>query len=314
MAKQEKSYEVTDYGWLVAMSFVFLALVAIALWREVFPSWRPVQKTFRNDLQKYAGVEKADSFQIGIKQIWIPKINVVDRCVTCHLGYDWGTILPATLGEPLMPHPNLPYMDKHSFQQFGCTPCHGGQGWATTAEAAHGDKGWNDPMLSANLAKRYGLTRGELMQMRCNYCHRHDVATSGMEQINAAKILFKAKKCIVCHTVEGRGGATAPEITYFGDKDPELVDFSHVNGARTLFNWNYQHLMDPDKVSPHTTMPTFNFTPDEARDLTLLLLSWRREIFPPEYIPAPLEASATPTPTASATPSPAASPAPTKAP
>ena len=83
--------------------------------------------------------------------------------------------------------------------------------------------------------------------MRCNYCHRHDVATPGMDQINAAKKLFKKKKCIVCHTVEGRGGATAPEITYFGDKDPELVDFSHVTGVRTLFNWNYQHLMAPDQ-------------------------------------------------------------------
>ncbi len=219
-------------------------------------------------------------------------------------------VLPATLGEPLMPHPNLPYMDKHPFQQFGCTPCHGGQGWATTAEAAHGDQGWNDPMLSASLAKRYGLTRAELMQMRCNYCHRHDVATQGMEQINAAKILFKAKKCIVCHTVEGRGGATAPEITYFGDKDPELVDFSHVTGARTLFNWNYQHLMDPDKVSPHTTMPTFNFQPEEARALTLLLLSWRHEIFPPEYIPAPLEAVPSPEASPSTVPSPAAAPSP----
>jgi hypothetical protein len=25
------------------------------------------------------------------------------------------------------------------------------------------------------------------------------------------------------HTVEGRGGATAPEIIYFGDEDPERV-------------------------------------------------------------------------------------------
>ncbi len=304
MASNQQSYEATDYGWLVAMSFVFLALVALALWREAFPSWRPIQRTFRNTLQKYAGVEKADAFQSGIKQIWIPKINVVDRCVTCHLGYDWGAVLPATLGEPLMPHPNLPYMDQHPFQQFGCTPCHGGQGWATTAEAAHGDHGWNDPMLWTGIATRYDLTRGELMQMRCNYCHRHDVATPGMDQINAAKQLFKKKKCIVCHTVEGRGGATAPEITYFGDKDPELLDFSHVTGVNTLFNWNYEHLMAPDQISPHTVMPTFNFTPEQARDLTLLLLSWRREIFPPEYIPAPLEAMPSPEASPSAAPSP----------
>ena len=96
-----------------------------------------------------------------------------------------------------------------------------------------------------------------------------------------AKKLFKARKCIVCHTLEGRRGATAAEITYFGDKDPELIDFSHVIGARTLFNWNYQHLTEPDKVSPHTTMPTYNFQPEEARDLTLLLLSWSARYFHP---------------------------------
>ena len=161
-------------------------------------------------------------------------------------------------------------------------------------------------MLSTAIATRYGLTRGELMQMRCNFCHRHDVATPGMDQINEAKQLLKKKKCLVCHTVEGRGGATAPEITYFGDKDPELVDFTHVTGERTLFNWNYQHLMAPDVVSPHTVMSTFNFTPDQARDLTLLLLSWRREIFPPEYIPAPIEGLPSPEASPSAAPSPAA--------
>jgi len=306
MPSSEQSYEARDYGWLVAMSFIFLVLVVLALWREIFPTWRPTQRRFQAALQKYAGVQKADAFTYGIKQIWIPKIRVVDRCVTCHLGYEWAGVLPADLPEPLTPHPQLPYLDKHPFQQFGCTPCHGGQGWATNSGAAHGDKDWDDPLLSVGLAKRYGLSEPEMIQMRCNYCHRHDVETPGMAEINLAKHLFKAKKCIVCHTVEGRGGATAPEISFFGDKDPELLDFSHVTGKRTLFNWNYQHLMNPDTVSPHTTMPTFNFQPEEARALTLMLLSWRREIFPPEYIPAPLEAMPTPEASPSSAPSPAA--------
>jgi hypothetical protein len=60
------------------------------------------------------------------------------------------------------------------------------------------------------------------------------VSTPGMEQINAAKKLFNARKCIVRHAVEGGGGATKPEITYFGDKNLELVDFSHVTPALTL--------------------------------------------------------------------------------
>ena len=31
-------------------------------------------------------------------------------------------------------------------------------------------------------------------------------------------------------------------------------------------------------------MPDFNFKPEESRALTLLLLSWRRLTYPPEYI------------------------------
>src|ERR1700676_1328789 len=91
-------------------------------------------------------------------------------------------------------------------------------------------------------------------------------------------------------------------------------DRAMAHGLRTLFNWNYQHLMEPDKILPHTTMPTFNFQPEEARDLTLLMLSWRREMFPPEYIPAPIEAVAVPAPSPSAAPSPAPTPKPTAVP
>ena len=150
-------------------------------------------------------------------------------------------------------------------------------------------------MLSFAIAGRYGLQEADLIQMRCNFCHRHDFATSGMDQINLGKKLYKENKCRLCHRVEGHGGTKAPELTYFGDKDPELVDFSQVSGAHTVFNWTYEHLMVPDKISPKTTMPTFGFKPQEARALTLVRLSWRREEFSPEYIPPPIEeAPATP--------------------
>jgi cytochrome c2 len=289
MEPANQSFESRDFGWLVAVSFVFLALMVFALWREFHPPWRPVQARFRVALEKYGGTEHARTFTPGIKQIWVAKIHLVDRCTTCHLGYEWSSILPASLPQPLAPHPDLPYMDKHPFQDFGCTTCHGGQGWATSKDAAHGDKNWNDPMLSSTIASRYGLQQGDLIQMRCNFCHRHDVATPGMEQINLGKKLYKENRCRLCHSVEGHGGTKAPELTYFGDRNPELVDFSHVSGAHTVFNWTYEHLMVPDKISPKTTMPTFGFKPEEARALTLVLLSWRREEFPPEYIPPPIE-------------------------
>ena len=117
-------------------------------------------------------------------------------------------------------------MAKHEFAKFGCTPCHGGDGAATTLAGAHqGGRGWDDPMLSNALAARNGLTMNEMIQMRCNFCHRHDVATPAMDEINLAKQLFKKKKCLLCHVVEGRGGATGPELTYEGDRNPELLNF-----------------------------------------------------------------------------------------
>ena len=199
------------------------------------------------------------------------------------------------------------WLAKHEFARFGCTPCHGGDGAATTIAGAHqGGTGWDDPMLSHALAAQNGLTMNEMIQMRCNFCHRHDAATPGMEEINLAKQLFKKKKCLVCHVVEGRGGATGPELTYEGDRNPELLNFAHVKGAHTFFNWNVEHLTQASVVSPGTQMPDFNLQPDDSRALTLLLLSWRRLTYPPEYIPDPEVAAAamqpSPTPTATATP------------
>ena len=85
-----------------------------------------------------------------------------------------------------------------------------------------------------------------------------------------------------------------------------------MHGEHTMFNWNVQHLTQASVVSPNTQMPDFNFKPEESRALTLLLLSWRRLTYPPEYIPDPEVAAAamqpSPSPASSATPAPAATP------
>src|SRR5262249_15046991 len=91
--------------------------------------------------------------------------------------------------------------------------------------------------------------------------------------------------------VEGRGGLKAPDLTYIGDKNPELFDFTHVTGEHTAFNWHVQHLTHADTVSTGTAMPDFDFAPEEARALALLLLSWRRQTFPPRYLPGPVAAA-----------------------
>ena len=121
------------------------------------PNGELISGSFRNCSGHYGKVEDARDFREGIKQIWIPKIGVTDRCITCHLGYEWSSVLPATIAEPLKPHPMNDWIAKHEFAKFGCTPCHGGDGAATTVAGAHqGGQGWDDPMLSRALAHGTG--------------------------------------------------------------------------------------------------------------------------------------------------------------
>jgi hypothetical protein len=317
--RPDESFERQDFAWLAVMSVVFFVLVAIGLWREYATQWRPWQRRFELAMAHAGRFEDARKFHRGIHQIWNPELDLVDRCVTCHLGYEWGGILPANLPQPLTPHPNLPFMAQHPVGRFGCTTCHAGQGWAISVGAAHdGWPGWEEPMLSKQLAASCGVSEGELIQMRCNYCHRRDLSTEGMEDINLAKKLVKRRKCLICHTLEGQGGHTAPDLTYEGDKDPDLFDFSHVTGPKTVFNWNVQHLIAAGKVSPGTAMPDYSMPPEQARALALLILSWRHVNYPPQYIPepapppapAPAASAAAPQAAASAAPKPAASPAP----
>ena len=279
-------FERRDFPLLVGFSIVFFALVIVCVVREERTDWGPIQAEFVRVLEQHGQVAAARAFRPGVRQIWIPALGRVDRCVTCHLGYEWAGTLPPTVPAPLAPHPDLPYLEAHPFPEFGCTSCHGGQGFATERRAAHGDvEHWDAPLLDRRLGQRYGLREAELIEMRCNACHRRDDATPGMDTINRGKVLFRQNKCLVCHTVDGRGGMKAPDLTYIGDKNPELFDFSHVTGERTAFNWHVQHLTHADTVSPKTAMPDFDFEPDEARALALLVLSWRRESFPPSYLP-----------------------------
>jgi cytochrome c2 len=278
--------ESLDFPLLVVLSLAFFALVVVGVIRQARPDWAPIQARFRRVLEENGQLRAARAFAPGIRQIWLPELGRVDRCITCHLGYEWAGTLPATLPAPLAPHPALPYLDAHPFTRFGCTVCHGGQGFAVTTRDAHGDvEHWDEPLLDRRVAARYGLTQSELMQLRCNGCHRREEATPGMDAIAQGKVLFKQNKCLVCHVVDGRGGIKAPELTYIGDQDPEMLDFGHVTGARTAFNWHVQHLTHADVVSPGTAMPDFDFAPEEARALSLLLLSWRRVAFPPSYLP-----------------------------
>ena len=276
----------SDFWWLVFSSLLFFILVVFAYAHEHSSDWLPIQRKFCQILEQHAQVAAARDFRVGVRQIWIPALNRVDRCVTCHLGYEWGEVLSTDLPQPFAPHPRLPYLDAHPFAEFGCTSCHGGQGYATETTAAHGEvEHWEEPLLSAKRAAVYGLSRRELMQVRCNGCHRNDQNTTGMDLIDIGNKAVEEYRCIACHVISGDGGLVGPELTYQGDKNPEFLDFARVQGPQTAFNWHSQHFHDPQDIVSGSAMPAFGFSEKEAKALALLMVSWRRQSLPPDYIP-----------------------------
>lgn len=269
-----------------------LALVGVALivstalfaWRDRVHDWRYYQYEFRRLVAEKFGEEKAQGVSSGIQQHWIADLGRADRCITCHQATAWKGFEGAD--EPFRTHPAEPLIT-HPVEKFGCTSCHGGQGWAIDTVAAHGEVAhWEEPLLGTKLGEDYSLAgdKGALLQMNCNTCHRYDRETKGMVAINRGKALLQSKGCRACHVINGRGGTIGPDLTNVGDKAPEQYDYSHMFGQKTAFAWHVAHLKNPRAMVEDTVMPNFDLTTEEAQALAMLALSWRKSDLPAQYL------------------------------
>ena len=111
---------------------------------------------------RYAALESAEPASgsaedgtRGLQQVWLPDLDRVDRCTSCHLGIADPERKDAP--QPFRAHPGR-WLETHRPDRYGCTSCHGGQGEATTHRgAAHRPiPYWPEPMASR-----------ELMEARC---------------------------------------------------------------------------------------------------------------------------------------------------
>lgn len=268
-------------------SVLLLAVIIISAYRERAPEWKQIQNEFKELVMKKFGPEQTANVNMGIHQIWIPELGRTDRCITCHMGMEWKGLEETDI--PFASHPNPELIKKHPFNKYGCSICHGGQGYATKVNDAHGwveERDWGKPLMAAYIAEDYLISeKTAAIQSNCNICHRYEKETEGMEFINQGKELVSSKGCKACHIINGTGGVIGPDLTYEGDKHPEEFGFSHITGYHSVYNWHMEHLKNAKSVVPTSIMPDFRFTSKERRSLAMLLMSWRSEAIPVEYLP-----------------------------
>ncbi|MGI9102393.1 MAG: c-type cytochrome [Terriglobales bacterium] len=152
---------------------------------------------------------KMASWDPQIVQINVADANVVDRCESCHMGTREPVILTTAAMTPkgrkspdeyalaLTSHPEPDLLKIHDPDKFGCSPCHQGNGRATTSvEKAHGNyEHWLWPMF-----------RRANMEAGCQTCHAADMwlNVNGVgSTISEGKFLFRQRGCNGCHRYEG---------------------------------------------------------------------------------------------------------------
>jgi len=283
----EKSFQLADYR-VIGIAAALLVIISItALAMQMNAGWRDDQEAVRDWVAENLGAERAAAVPMGLRQIYIEELQRVDRCVTCHTTIDWGPEL-ADAPHPARPHPRMELFANHPIEKFGCTLCHGGQGSATEKEAAHVNiEFWEEPLLGERRADRYGLTAAQLMEMRCNICHRAEAVVEGMPLLNEAKALAKKKRCVRCHMINGRGASKAPDLTREGDKHPSAYHFPEGwTRRKSAFAWHLEHFKEPFAVVPDTMMPAYTFKGQQVEGLSLLVLSWRKQSLPQAWMPS----------------------------
>src|SRR5580704_1503146 len=153
-------------------------------------------------------LDKTEASTPKIQQINVPEANIVDRCESCHMGIREPVKLtmasmsakgkkPDEYARAFTTHNETELLKTHDPEKFGCSPCHQGNGRATTSvEKAHGTyEHWLWPLFP----------KGNV-EAGCQTCHAADMVLAMNDvgaTLNEGKDLFRQRGCMGCHRYEG---------------------------------------------------------------------------------------------------------------
>jgi len=152
--------------------------------------------------------DKTEAWDPKIMQINVADANIVDRCESCHIGIrEPVKLTPASMApkgkkpddyaRAFTSHPEPQLLQIHDPDKFGCSPCHQGNGRATTSiEKAHGDyEHWLWPLFPK-----------QNVEAGCQTCHAADMLLVSGDVgwiLSEGKDLFRQRGCVGCHRYEG---------------------------------------------------------------------------------------------------------------
>lgn len=226
---EKRSYE---------LAFVVLGLSfgLVTLWAVVDEAW--IRRPWKSSQRAYIAAVSEPQRGVGVQQLVVPALGVVDRCHTCHAGIDDPRLEGRDdLPPELRPHPRRARLfADHPIEQYGCTPCHGGHGLTLTAKGSHKDEDpyWTDPLMF-----------GAFIESRCAACHPGSPDLEGAPRLSAGKKAFKELGCGGCHSA----GDGAPSR----DRGPALRKVAAKLHPGYLLSW----IREPKPRRTDRRMPQF---------------------------------------------------------
>ncbi len=238
-----------------AVSTVICVLVlAISPLKDFRAEWKHYKRSFAKFAQGRPDTKKllAD-YNPNIDQVWLPGMNVTDRCTTCHQGITQASLADVSVPQPFRAHPPIP----HNVRDWGCTVCHRGQGPATeVAEAHETTLAWEQPILPAHF-----------LQASCGSCHHADLKET--PQLARGRELLAQLNCQGCHKLNNLNRPPlGPDLSSVGYKVSREWIYKWLKEPRTILDKDGNVTVNGYESGDESRMPKFQLKEEEVKALS----------------------------------------------
>ncbi|MBD3868733.1 MAG: c-type cytochrome [Acidobacteria bacterium] len=198
----------------------------------------------------------------------LPAAYVESSCGICHLG-------------KVVPEASMITEGRRLLESSGCFGCHdfpGQRDWIGTAPRLDGLAEKTTPRWVRAWLRRpadwsaeaampdFRLADDEIDALVAFLWSRPPLNGPGVTGIGESsqgdydrgRKIFRESRCISCHTVDGKGNGSAPELEKIGSKVSR--------------GWLMAYLSDPHAFQPETAMPQFQFTGNDVLDLSAYMM------------------------------------------